>query len=154
MSADESGQMTLEMAVMVPVVLVVAVVVGNVAWYLNLCSRFDRVAMDMAIAHGVSPTGEQDATSGAIAIKEAIEEAMGGSVEVDVRMEHVGIWNGFDALSLSPTRMRIVCTMGFKPWPQRLSIGFVETEMPTVAHHSRSVVVDVGQMGFGGGGDA
>ena len=141
MSAGESGQMTLEMAVMVPVVLVVAVVVGNVAWYLNLCSRFDRVAMDMAIAHGVSPTGEQDATSGAIAIKEAIEEAM-------------GIWNGFDALSLSPTRMRIVCTMGFKPWPQRLSIGFVETEMPTIAHHSRSVVVDVGQMGFGGGGDA
>ena len=147
----ERGQMTVELAVCIPVLIVVAIVVGNVAWYLNLCSRFDRVALDTAIAHGVSPSGEQDLTHAAEEVEAAIRAAMGEDVpDIDVEIKHIA-WFGLDQgiFTISPTRVRITCRMGFRPWPQRISFGFVETEMPEVAVHTRSVVVDIGRLGLG-----
>ena len=150
--SEDRGQMAVEMAVCIPVVLVVAIVIANAAWYMNLCAKFDRVALDMAIAHGVSPSGEQDLTNAAREIEAALREAMGEDVpDIQVKIEHIpwfGVSEGI--FTISPTRVRIECWMGFRPWPQRISLGFMTAEMPAIAPHRRSVVVDVGRLGLGG----
>ena len=55
----ESGQMTVELAAMLPVIIVVALIVYNLAKYAEVCSTFDRVSLDAAVSHGVSPSGSQ-----------------------------------------------------------------------------------------------
>ena len=54
-----SGQMVVELAVLVPVVLVVALVGVNLMEFMALCARFDRACLDAVVSHGVSPAGEQ-----------------------------------------------------------------------------------------------
>ena len=41
---EEDGQMVVEMAVVTPVMIVVAVIVLNLMWFLEASARFDRVA--------------------------------------------------------------------------------------------------------------
>ena len=86
---EEHAQATVEMAVVAPVMLVVALIVYNVMVFAAAAARFDRVAPDIVLAHGVAPTG--DAT-GALSmagsasnVEERLERAMDGyDVEVDV----------------------------------------------------------------------
>ena len=59
----ERGQMCVEMAVLLPVTLVIALAVLNLARYAELCARFDRVALDAVVACGASPSGAGDASS-------------------------------------------------------------------------------------------
>lgn len=150
---ETSGQMTIEAAIALPVVVAVAVVIGNIAWYLVLCARFDRVALDMVIAHGVSPAGEQDASSAAGQVRSAIESAMEGSVQVQVSVTHMNSFVNPDVFSISPTRLKFSCTMGFRPWPGSLSIAFAQIQLPAIAQHTRTLVVDAGQIGLGGDGN-
>ncbi len=144
--------MVAEMAVMVPVVIVCALVAMNGAWFANLCARFDRVAMDAALAHGVSPAGEQDATSASGAVKAAIEEAMADpTLEISVSMEHLDGRDG-EIFSLSPARVRIRCSMGYRPHPSSFSVAGASFTLPVLVVHERSVVVDAGSIGIGGEG--
>lgn len=142
--------MVAELACLVPVVVVVALVAANAAWFANLCARFDRVALDMALAHGVSPAGEQDAASAASQVKAAIESAMDADdLEISVAVEHLdGL--GSHVLSISPARVKFVCTMAYRPHPSSFSIAGASYTLPAFATHSRSVVVDAGAIGFGG----
>lgn len=146
----EEGQMTVELAICIPVVIVVAIVIANAAWYMNLCAKFDRVALDMAIAHGVSPSGEQDLTHAKQEIEAAIKDAMGEEVpDIKVEIVHIDAF-GEGIFTISPSRVRIRCSMGFRPWPQRISLGFISAEMPEIAPHTREIVVDIGRLGLGG----
>ena len=51
--------MTVELAVVVPVTIVVALIVLNLMWFVDACAAFDQAALDAVVAHGVSPAGEQ-----------------------------------------------------------------------------------------------
>ena len=146
--------MVAEMAVMVPVILVCALVAMNGAWFANLCARFDRVAMDAALAHGVSPSGEQDATSAASQVKDAIEQAMGDpSLEISVSAEHLDAW-AEGIFSISPSRVRFTCSMGYRPHPSSFSVAGASYVLPVLVTHIRSVVVDASTLGIGSEGHA
>lgn len=149
----QRGQMVVELAMMVPVVIVVAIIIANLAYYASLCARFDRIAPDIALAHGVSPTGEQDARGAVGEIESALAEAMGdGSLDISVRTEPLDLATD-GVLSISPFRVRIVCSMGYRPHPTLLSLAGVTARLPVVATHEASVVADLGSIAFGGGRD-
>ena len=48
---------TVEMAVVAPVLIVLALIVYNIMMFLSATARFDRVAPDIVLAHAVSPVG-------------------------------------------------------------------------------------------------
>ena len=50
----QKGQMFVETALVLPVVLVVALIAINLFKFADMCSKFDRVAADQIIAHGIS----------------------------------------------------------------------------------------------------
>lgn len=51
----QSGQMTVELAVLVPVVIVVALIVANLMEFVDACAAFDRLSLDEVIAEGSLP---------------------------------------------------------------------------------------------------
>ena len=128
--------MVVELAVVAPVMLVVALVVWNLLQFMEACSRFDRVAPDVVLALAVSPAGT-DAASGdqAHQVAEAIRAAMDG---LDVEVGE-GTTLGF---SFAPHLTRYVCTMRFAPHPASIAIAGVDAGVPARLEHVRTFTVD------------
>ena len=55
---EERAQATAEMAVVTPVLLVLALIVYNVMTFASAVARFDRVVPDIVLAHAVASEGE------------------------------------------------------------------------------------------------
>lgn len=138
---ERSAQATVEMAVSAPAIIVLAVIVFNLAVFASAVARFDRVAPDIAIAHGVAPAGEgQKGAQEAIAAQ--LREAMEGyGVEVDVTCEEEEDPSStILTLIVNPRTYR--CTMRYVPWPTGIEIAGVPIGAPLALVHERSVVVD------------
>ncbi len=141
---EELGQAAVEMALLIPVIVAVALVALNIMRFAELCARFDRIAPDAVLAHGVSPAGSSGELAGVDAVKEAIEEGMGSlACEVEVSVEDLSLGgSGGTVLTLAAGTTRFTCTLGYTPWPSSLSIAGVGFRLPAVAKHERSIVVD------------
>lgn len=140
-----SGQMSVEFAALLPVMLVVALVGLNLMRYVELCSEFDQVALDAVVSQGVSPAGEQTVESAERQVRSCIEDAMGSgrSVSVEVTSTDEGRFGGSgENLTVVPSLTRFTCTLKITPWPGRLSIAGVEFVPPLRLVHERSIVVD------------
>lgn len=134
------AQMTVELAVLTPVVIVVALVALNLMGFVEACAAFDQAAQDAVIAHGVAPPGERSAIA---AVCESIEESLGREdrCEVEVRGESVsGATEGVS--SASPLLTRYVCTLTYRPWPRLLRFPGVTYEAPLELGHECELVVD------------
>ena len=74
--AEDRAQATVEMAVVAPVMLVLALIVYNVMMFVSATARFDRVAPDVVLAHGLAPAGDATGVlSGASAAAQVGEAA-------------------------------------------------------------------------------
>lgn len=136
--------MTVELAVVTPVVIVVALVVLNLMGFVEACAAFDQVALDAVVAHGVAPSGEQSEGRAASEVRSAIEELLGreGRCEVGVRAEAVGMGATSSGLVMSPLLTRYVCTLTYRPWPRLLRMPGVTYEAPLALRHECELVVD------------
>ena len=141
---EQLGQAAVEMAVLIPAIVVVALLAFNVMRYAELCARFDRVAPDAVLAHGVSPAGSSGELAGVDAVTEAIKEGMGGaSCEVEVAVEDLGLsGSGKALLALAAGTTRFTCTLSYTPWPSSVSIAGAGFQLPELAKHERTIVVD------------
>lgn len=143
--ADQRGQMAVEMAVIVPVVIVVALIVYNLCRFVEACATFDRVSMDAVISQGVSPPGEQSVASSTAAVKSCIEEALAMSgCEVSVAVssaEPVSLGTGL-TFPVSPLLATYTCTLRYRPWPGSFVIAGVRFGPPVALTHERKLVVD------------
>ena len=141
---DEGGQMTVELAVLVPVIIVVALTVLNLAGFVVACAAFDRIALDAVISQGVSPPGEQSDLVAAQAVSNCITDALGreSTCSVEVRLERVFDASGSADLSMAPLLTRFVCILVYRPWPRAFSIAGVAFSPPVALRHQRSIVVD------------
>lgn len=139
-----SGQMAVELAVLMPVIIVVALVVYNLARFVSLCATFDRVSMDAVLCGGVAPSGTQTVVHGVEEVRQALALAMGSpdACEVDVRAEQVGAGGGSAVLSLAPALTSYTCTLMVRPWPSAFVLAGTRYDAPLVLRHERTLVVD------------
>ena len=138
---EGTAQATVEMAIVAPVLIVLAIIVYNVMVFTSAVARFDRVAPDIVIAHGVSPAGDgkEDAADViAVQLREAME---GYEVEIEVVCEQEeDPATTILTLIVSPRTYR--CTMRYTPWPTGIAIAGVPIGAPLALTHERAVAVD------------
>lgn len=133
------AQATVEMAVVAPVLIVLTLIVYNAMLFMAATARFDRVAPDIVLAHGVASPSDGDAVSVVLA---QLEAAMQGyDLEIEVNCEQ-GDGHGESLLSLVGPLKTYRCVMRYRPWPRALSIAGVELGTPAFLIHERTVVVD------------
>lgn len=145
LAGEERAQATVEMAFVVPVLLVLALIVYNIMLFVAATARFDRIAPDIVAAHAVSPSGEGDgsADDGVSVIESQIEGAMAGyDVEIGVTCTEGGASSGDDLLTLIGGLRTYRCSMRMRPWPSSLSIAGVDLGAPVALAHHRDVTVD------------
>lgn len=100
------GQMTVELAVALPVLIIVAVIAVNALTFLADCAAFDRVARDAVRVHAASPAYGQDASQSCALVAQEVDSAMGRD-NLQVSVTHGVVGADFDeyraVLSYSPT---------------------------------------------------
>ena len=132
----ERGQMTVELAVLMPVLIVVALIVLNIVRFCGACAVFDRVAPDAVLSHGVAPSGNQSLASSEARVAEAIGHAVDSEMcEVEVVAE-----GGVPEKKGAGVTYR--CTLRYRPWPGSFVIAGMAYEPPAVLRHVRTIVVD------------
>ncbi len=142
---EERAQATVEMAVVTPVLLVLALIAYNVMIFAGAVARFDRVVPDIVLAHAAAPGGEGDESSidASATVQAQIQNAMEGyDLQVEVSSEQGTASSDGGLLSLSGTFRTYTCTMHYEPWPSSLSIAGVSLGAPAVLTHERAVTVD------------
>ncbi|MDR2671936.1 MAG: hypothetical protein LBC35_01290 [Coriobacteriales bacterium] len=137
-----AGQMTVELAVCVPVVLAVLGVALNTMAYLNVCARFDRVAAE-AVRIEASSAGHwaQSTTVRAERIRLTIQESFAeepNAFNVDIAVlgsaqGALGIGGGI-GFAMLPGLEIFECSVTYYPWPFD-RIVFVEFFSLTHARH-------------------
>lgn len=132
----EEGQMVVEMAVVTPVMIAMAIVVLNLMWFIEASARFDRVAPDAVLAMAVSPEGGIDGSGGNWAVCQAIE----------VSVESYSAWELAEpdgiGFSFAPHLTRYVCTLTYHPWPSGFSVAGFDASIPVELTHQSMLVVD------------
>lgn len=149
---EEHAQATVEMAVVTPVLLVLALIVYNVMIFASAVARFDRVVPDIVLAHAVASEGEGDESSvdASATVQTQILNAMEGyDLQIEVSSEQGAEASDGGLLSLSGTFRTYTCTMHYEPWPTSLSIAGVPLGAPTTLSHERTVTVDPWRPGGG-----
>ena len=147
---SDSGQMVVELAVLIPVMLVAAAISMNLLSYMGDCARFDKVSSQAVRVYGISPGyGDYGKSACVSNIKRAIETEFAGSenVEVDVSGADIGSISGSDVadnagilFSLIPSFRKYTCVMEYKvPFFEGGAFGI---EFPSQMH-TREYVVDV-----------
>ena len=142
---EERAQATVEMAMITPVLLVLALIVYNVMIFAGAVARFDRVVPDIVLAHAVSPGGEGDDSivDASATVQAQIQDAMEGyELQIEVSSEQGTAATDGGLLSLSGTFRTYTCTMRYEPWPGSLSIAGFSLGAPAVLTHERAVTVD------------
>jgi len=141
-ASDESGQMAVELAVLVPVVLVVALVILNLMRFVGACAVFDRASLDAVVSHGVAPAGEQTSLVAVDEVRGCIEAALNDkSCEAEVRAESLS-GDGTGTFSLVSHLTRYTCTLVYRPWPTSIRLPGITYQAPLSLRHERTLVVD------------
>lgn len=144
---EGAAQATVEMAVVLPVLIVLALISYNLMVYACAVARFDRVAPDIVIAHGVSPAAGEDVgavNDASSQIEAQLVEAMGDyAVEVEVALSEEGSSGSESSLlSLVAPLKTYTCTLRYEPWPSALTIAGVDLGAPIALTHERAVTID------------
>ncbi len=142
----ESGQMVVELAVLVPVVIVIALTVLNLMQFVCLCATFDRVALDAIVSQGVAPAGMQVEGVATEEVASCIREALASprcEVSVQASSARQGGAGGEGlTFPVSPLLTRFTCTLRYVPWPSSFVLVGVAYQSPVALVHERELVVD------------
>lgn len=143
----ESGQMTVEFCVLMPVVVVVLLVAYNVVCYVSLCAQFDRCARDAVVSAGTSPSGKATQASAVEEITETLQASMQSKLcEIEVFAQAGAHTESKEKGSLrfliSPLLTTYTCTMHYKPWPLNFQIAGMNIDFGASVDHTQTLVVD------------
>lgn len=87
----ERGQATVELAVALPVAIIVAVIAVNALMFFSLCASFDRVARQAICVWVAVPAAGEGAEEGVARVRDELRQAVGApNVAVDARAERTG----------------------------------------------------------------
>ena len=145
MARECRAQAVVEMAIVTPVLIVLALISCNLMIFAAAVARFDRVVPDIVLAHAVSPAGMTGADGGEDAtatVAAQIERAMAG-YDVEITVERsMGAGEDGGMLALVGALHTYRCTMSYTPWPGALSIAGVNIGSPLALKHVRETVLD------------
>lgn len=86
---NELGQATVELAVVLPAAIIVAVIAVNALTFFGTCASFDRVARQSVCAWVAVPEANMDVGDAATYVRDELERAVGASnIAVSVSAEH------------------------------------------------------------------
>lgn len=160
---EERAQATVELAVVAPVLVVLALISYNMMVFVSASARFDRVAPDIVLAHGGSPSAPVvDAGAEERGTLDDVErelrcamEGYGVEIEVEIVDGDRGGAPSADgvpgrqggradspALGLVGSLRTFTCVMRYRPWPQGWSLAGVQLGTPFFIEHERSVTID------------
>lgn len=143
---ERHAQAVVEMAIVTPVLIVLALISCNLMIFAAAVARFDRVVPDIVLAHAVSPAGMTGAAGGEDAtatVAAQIERAMAGyDVEITVERSVGAGEDGGGMLALVGALHTYRCTMSYTPWPGSLSIAGVNIGSPLALKHVCETVLD------------
>ena len=105
-ATDESGQMTVEMAVAMPVLIVVAVIAVNACTFFYQCAVFDRVAHEAVRVYAASPAYGEGSGQACASVEQAVRSQLDDQ-NLGVSVAYAKIGADFDeyrvTLSFQPT---------------------------------------------------
>lgn len=129
---SRTGQMTIEVAVAMPVLIVVAVIAVNVMTFFSDCAVFDRVVHDSARIHAAAP-GYQQGTGQLCALIEQTASAQLDEPNVQVSVSHGVTGADFDEYT---------ATLEFYPtlFGRGLRSEVFGVALPHLTHTTRYVV--------------
>lgn len=84
---DASGQMTIEMAVALPILIVVAAIAVNVMTFFGNCASFDRIAHEAVRIHATAPAYGQDVGQSCALIEQTVRSQLDAQ-NLNVSVEH------------------------------------------------------------------
>ncbi len=134
-SAAERGQMSVEMAVSLPVLVVCMVIAIDVLVYMGECARFDHLAPQEILACATSPSHGAASQANAQGVQDALSSEFSRyNAQVEVDAQEGGVLDG---------AVVYTCTLSLAPWP----LGFagssvLGTGVPLALRHSCSFAVD------------
>lgn len=137
MQQRESGQMAVELAVTLPIVLVILVIAIDCLVYVGECARFDHLACQRVLELAVSP-GRDAYDEGARV--EAVRSAL--AAEFDGHGERVEVSCSDAGAFLSGAR-DYELRLSMPPWPlEGKGLSVFGASVPTRLEHSCHLVVD------------
>lgn len=139
------GQMAVELAVTMPVMIVVMVITIDLMVFLGDCARFDRVAPELVRAAVASPAVD-GAGNVAGVVEAGLRESCGGEGRLGFHVsDEGGIYSGSarsssgTLISLVPQPHRYRVVLEYTPWPfKRGAFGF----SPGPLTHEKTYVAD------------
>lgn len=84
----DSGQMTVELVVVLPVLIVVAVIAINALQFISDCALFDRSAHDAVRIYGASPAYGQGVDQSCALIEEHLRTVFSNLDNIDIKVNH------------------------------------------------------------------
>ncbi len=137
---SESGQMSVELAVSLPIALVVLLISVNLMMFLAQCARFDNIAAQSVIGCATAmPAGTGSLPA---EIEREIEARMGSNTRLSHSVREVS--SGEDVGFLGTART-YECEMRFSPWPspgRSISIAGTSSGSITVLKRIRRIAID------------
>lgn len=134
---DAKGQMTVELVVAFPVLIVVAVIATNALQFFSQCAMFDRIFDEEVRLMAVSPEANSDVAQSCAKVEQQLQhyfDAMGQSVTIEVDVSWQQAPMDLD---------RFEATMKFHPtlFSLELCHEIWGVSLPTL-NHSKALVVD------------
>lgn len=145
------GQMTVELACVLPVMIVLALILLNVMVFLNCSAEFERTALQAIVIHGEEAKSSSDLAQKARIIEELLSKVFENNERVSFAVTIMPEKNSagtFKLLSLIPQLYRYECEMTYTPYPLKGLFGIVDYEAPLVLTQKVSLVVDTYRKGF------
>ncbi len=127
------GQMTVELVVALPVLIIVAVIAMNALEFFSLCASFDRAAHNAVRVQAVSPAYGQDASQSCALVEQSLQSryAQEGHIDIEVRSSQIegGLCEFMATARFHPTLFGL-----------GLRSEVLGVQLPPLVHETRAVV--------------
>lgn len=103
---DDAGQTTVELVVVLPVAIMMALVVVNALTFFGTCASFDRVTRQAICTYGAAPDADRGIDGVMAQVQQEIEAAVGSpnvSVAVQAQGQALGLMRFTARLDYRPT---------------------------------------------------
>ncbi len=101
----DDGQMTIELCIALPVLIIVAVIAFNALTFFSECAKFDRLGRNAVVTQAATTTKGGSSTQMAANILSSIESEINGQIVVEASGYDSGDGGVSDALSYATFRL-------------------------------------------------